>query len=58
MPSHIKSMLTEVSLSIPVVRGRMTLGTRQGIYLIEHRVAPHQRTIALSFLGHSTGASD
>jgi thiamine phosphate synthase YjbQ (UPF0047 family) len=47
-----------VSFSIPVVRGRMTLGTWQGIYLIEHRVAPHQRTIALSFLGHSTGASD
>jgi len=58
MPSHIKSMLTEVSLSIPVMRGRMTLGTWQGIYLIEHRVAPHQRTIALSFLGRSTGASD
>jgi secondary thiamine-phosphate synthase enzyme len=58
MPSHIKSMLTEVSLSIPVMRGRMTLGTWQGIYLIEHRAAPHQRTIALSFLGRSTGASD
>jgi secondary thiamine-phosphate synthase enzyme len=58
MPSHIKSMLTEVSLSIPVMRGRMTLGTWQGIYLIEHREAPHQRTIALSFLGRSTGASD
>jgi secondary thiamine-phosphate synthase enzyme len=58
MPSHIKAMLTEVSLSIPVMRGRMTLGTWQGIYLIEHREAPHQRTIALSFLGRSTGASD
>jgi len=58
MPSHIKSMLTEVSLSIPVMRGRMTLGTWQGIYLIEHRAAPRQRTIALSFLGRSTGASD
>jgi len=58
MPSHVKSMLTDVSLSIPVMRGRMTLGTWQGIYLIEHRVAPHQRTIALSFLGRSSGASD
>jgi len=57
MPSHIKSMLTEVSLSIPVMRGRVTLGTWQGIYLIEHRAAPHQRTIALSFIGRSTGAS-
>jgi secondary thiamine-phosphate synthase enzyme len=58
MPSHVKSMLTEVSLSIPVMRGRMTLGTWQGIYLIEHRMAPHQRTIALSFLGRSSAASD
>jgi secondary thiamine-phosphate synthase enzyme len=58
MPSHVKSMLTEVSLSIPVMRGRMTLGTWQGIYLIEHRVAPHQRTVALSFLGRSSAASD
>jgi secondary thiamine-phosphate synthase enzyme len=58
MPSHVKSMLTEVSLSIPVMHGRMTLGTWQGIYLIEHRVAPHQRTVALSFLGRSSAASD
>jgi secondary thiamine-phosphate synthase enzyme len=53
MPSHIKSMLTEVSLSIPVMDGRMALGTWQGVYLIEHRAAPHERTLALSFLGHS-----
>lgn len=52
MPSHIKSMLTDVSLSVPVMRGRMALGTWQGIYLIEHRAAPHQRNIALSYLGH------
>ena len=52
MPSHIKSMLTEVSLSIPVIDGRMALGTWQGVYLIEHRAAPHERNIALSFLGH------
>ncbi len=58
MPSHVKSMLTDVSLSIPVMRGRMTLGTWQGIYLIEHRVVPHQRNIALSFLGRSSGAPD
>jgi len=58
MPSHIKSMLTDVSLSIPVMRGRMTLGTWQGIYLIEHRAAPHQRTIALNFLGRGAGAAD
>ena len=52
MPSHIKSMLTEVSLSIPVAGGRMALGTWQGVYLIEHRDAPHERSIALNFLGH------
>src|SRR6478672_5669865 len=51
MPSHIKSMLTEVSLSIPVMDGRMALGTWQGVYLIEHRDAPHERNIALSFIG-------
>lgn len=51
MPSHIKAMLTEVSLSIPVMGGRMVLGTWQGVYLIEHRAAPHERNIALSFIG-------
>lgn len=56
MPSHIKSMLTEVSLSIPVRRGRMVLGTWQGVYLVEHRTSPHERNIALSFLGHCAGA--
>jgi secondary thiamine-phosphate synthase enzyme len=56
MPSHIKSMLTEVSLSIPVMAGRMALGTWQGVYLIEHRDAPHERNIALSFIGGSAEA--
>jgi secondary thiamine-phosphate synthase enzyme len=56
MPSHIKSMLTEVSLSIPVRGGRMVLGTWQGVYLIEHRSAPHERYIALSFLGYCAEA--
>jgi secondary thiamine-phosphate synthase enzyme len=51
MPSHIKAMLSDVSLSIPVVEGKMVLGTWQGVYLIEHRTAPHERRIALSFLG-------
>jgi secondary thiamine-phosphate synthase enzyme len=53
MPSHIKSMLTSVSLGIPVKDGRMALGTWQGIYLIEHRASPHRRSIALSFIGHA-----
>jgi secondary thiamine-phosphate synthase enzyme len=56
MPSHIKAMLTEVSLSIPVISGRLALGTWQGIYLIEHRTAPHERNVALSFIGQSAEA--
>lgn len=56
MPSHIKAMLTSVSLGIPVKDGRMTLGTWQGVYVIEHRTSPHQRTVALSFVGHAAEA--
>ncbi len=51
MPSHIRSMLTATSLGIPVVGGRMVLGTWQAIYLIEHRDRPHRREIALHYLG-------
>lgn len=51
MPAHIKSALTDVSLSIPVTRGRMALGTWQGLYIAEHRHAPHQRTIILHLIG-------
>lgn len=51
MPAHIKSMLTQTSLSIPVGAGAPLLGTWQGIYLIEHRTAPHRRHIQLHFLG-------
>jgi secondary thiamine-phosphate synthase enzyme len=45
MPSHIKAALTATTLSIPVVEGRMGLGTWQGIYLWEHRRAPHTRRV-------------
>jgi secondary thiamine-phosphate synthase enzyme len=51
MPAHIKTMLTGVSLHVPVIGGRMALGTWQGIYLVEHRSRPHQRSILLQFLG-------
>lgn len=44
-PSHMRSIITGVSLQIPVDAGELSLGTWQGIYLCEHRVAPHQRTI-------------
>ena len=56
MPSHIKAMLTSVSLGIPVRDGKMALGTWQGVYLIEHRASPHRRTIVLSFIGRSSAA--
>ncbi|MFC4669918.1 secondary thiamine-phosphate synthase enzyme YjbQ [Seohaeicola nanhaiensis] len=46
MPAHIKAALLPVSLSIPLRAGRMVLGTWQGIYLIEHRAAPHRRNVA------------
>ncbi|WP_370687471.1 secondary thiamine-phosphate synthase enzyme YjbQ [Epibacterium sp. MM17-32] len=45
MPAHIKAAMMPVSLSIPVAAGEMVLGTWQGIYLFEHRDAPHQRRI-------------
>jgi len=51
MPAHIKTMLTSVSLQIPVLNGAMALGTWQGIYVAEHRARPHQREIVLQFIG-------
>jgi secondary thiamine-phosphate synthase enzyme len=49
MPAHIKAALLPVSLSIPVTRGRMVLGTWQGLYLVEHCARPRQREIAAHF---------
>ena len=51
MPSHIRSALTQSQLSIPVADGRLVLGTWQGVYLFEHRRAPHSRQIALHLIG-------
>jgi len=51
MPSHIRTALTAVSLQVPVLDGRLGLGTWQGIYLFEHRRAPHRRQIALHVIG-------
>ena len=53
MPGHIKTMLTAVSLTIPVLDARLALGTWQAIYLIEHRIAPHRRQIVLQFSGRT-----
>jgi len=51
MPAHIRAALTQTSLTIPVVHGRMALGTWQGIYLFEHRAAPHRRSVVLHLIG-------
>jgi secondary thiamine-phosphate synthase enzyme len=51
MPSHIRSMLTQTSLSIPFRNGKLLLGTWQGLYLFEHRDAPHAREILLHAMG-------
>ena len=52
MPAHIRAMLTGVHLTVPVALGRPLLGTWQGIYLAEHRRAPHRREIALHLIGN------
>ncbi len=51
MPSHIKSMLTQTSLSIPVQDGRLLLGTWQGVFVAEHRASPHRRQVVLHYQG-------
>jgi len=51
MAAHIRSALTQTQLTIPVVHGRMALGTWQGIYLFEHRAAPHRRSVVLHIIG-------
>jgi secondary thiamine-phosphate synthase enzyme len=53
MPAHIKAMVNGVSLNVPVLKGKMALGTWQGIYLAEHRARPHRREVILQFLGES-----
>lgn len=51
MPAHVKAMLNGVSLHVPVTDGELALGTWQGIYLVEHRRAPHSREIIFQFVG-------
>jgi len=51
MPAHVKSMLNGVSLQVPVVAGKLALGTWQGIYLVEHRRRPHSREVIFQFIG-------
>jgi secondary thiamine-phosphate synthase enzyme len=51
MPAHVKTMLTGVSLHVPVTDGVLALGTWQGIYIAEHRTRPHRREVLLQFIG-------
>lgn len=51
MPAHLRTALTHLSLSIPVIGGRMALGTWQGIYLFEHRRRSHTRNLVLHLIG-------
>ena len=54
MPSHLRMVLTRTSEVIPIAQGRMMLGTWQGIFVFEHRRAPHTRTIVVSVMGETT----
>lgn len=51
MPAHVRSILTCTSLSIPIVDGKLALGTWQGLYLYEHRKAPHARRVLVTMIG-------
>jgi len=51
MPAHLRAALTQTHLAVPLIAGRLALGTWQGIYLFEHRRRPHRREIALHVMG-------
>jgi secondary thiamine-phosphate synthase enzyme len=51
MPSHIRAALTQTSIAIPVKAGRPVLGAWQGLYVFEHRDAPHRREVTLHYMG-------
>ena len=54
MPAHVRSILTQASLSVPIAGGRPDLGTWQGIFLFEHRAQPHRRRITVSIVGEGS----
>ncbi|RXF70779.1 secondary thiamine-phosphate synthase enzyme YjbQ [Hansschlegelia zhihuaiae] len=56
MPAHVKTMLTGASVAVPVIGGRLALGTWQAIYLVEHRDRPHRRELILHFVGSKAAA--
>jgi secondary thiamine-phosphate synthase enzyme len=51
MPAHVRSILTTNSLAVPVVGGDLDMGTWQGVYVYEHRLAPHNRRLTISIWG-------
>jgi secondary thiamine-phosphate synthase enzyme len=51
MPAHVRSVLTQTSIGIPIIAGKLALGTWQGIYLWEHRTSPHKRHVTVSIVG-------
>ncbi|MBK7070993.1 MAG: YjbQ family protein [Myxococcales bacterium] len=51
MPAHVRTVLTQTSLTIPIADGRLALGTWQGLYLWEHRAAPHRRRLSVTIAG-------
>jgi secondary thiamine-phosphate synthase enzyme len=55
MPAHFKSMLSGISLHVPVIAGKLALGTWQGIYVAEYRARPHRREVVLQFVGSKKG---
>jgi secondary thiamine-phosphate synthase enzyme len=51
MPAHVRTVLTQTSIGIPIIDGQLALGTWQGLYLWEHRTAPHERRITVMIVG-------
>jgi secondary thiamine-phosphate synthase enzyme len=51
MPAHVRTVLTQTSLGVPIAEGRLALGTWQGLYLWEHRTAPHRRRVTVTVIG-------
>ena len=51
MPAHVRTILTQTSIGVPITSGRMDLGTWQGLYVWEHRTSPHRRRVTVSIVG-------
>ncbi len=51
MPAHVRTVLTQTSIGIPIADGRLALGTWQGLYLWEHRTSPHERRVTVTIVG-------